>query len=334
MGQEHSVPLPSVLSHRMRPAFFPVMRCRTCGDPAGIRDVHATIGPSGGFQRSVPRVATRRRSAAGSAGPGLVPQTIELIGNRWSAAALAAALFGARRFTDVLTMTGAPPAIVADRLRTFCQMGVLTTVTPPGAGRAEYRLTDKGRAFFPHVMMMLEWGDRWFRAPEGPATLLTHTACGREFHPVLHCSACGYAAARHPRPRRSGHLGPDAARPARRACPPARPGPVNRGGPGELPSLQPPVQLVSPRIGRAGVDDRAVVVEALAARVVHQRLELHDAVGLVGVHDPLDPVDEQRRLVVLVPRGLHDARLASPRLDEAAVWKSLTIMSAIIQPVS
>jgi len=189
---EHSEPLPPVLHTECGHEFFPVMRCRTCGDPASIRDVQAEIGPSGGFQRSVPRVATRRRSAAGSAGPGLVPQTIELIGNRCSAAALAAALFGARRFTDVLTMTGAPPTIVADRLRTFCQMGVLTMVTPPGAGRAEYRLTDKGRAFFPHVMMMLEWGDRWFRAPEGPATLLTHTACGREFHPVLHCSACGY----------------------------------------------------------------------------------------------------------------------------------------------
>ena len=121
-----------------------------------------------------------------------MPQTIELIGNRWSAAALAAAFLGARRFTDMLVMTGAPPTIVSDRLRTFCQMGVLEAVAAKaGSGRAEYRLTDKGRAFFPHVMVMLDWGDRWFRAPEGPATLLTHTTCGGEFHPVLHCSACG-----------------------------------------------------------------------------------------------------------------------------------------------
>ena len=120
-----------------------------------------------------------------------MPQTIELIGNRWSASALAAAFLGARRFTDMLVMMGAPPTIVSDRLRTFCQMGVLeTVVTKAGSGRVEYRLTDKGRAFFPHVMVMLDWGDRWFRAPEGPATLLTHTTCGAEFHPVLRCSAC------------------------------------------------------------------------------------------------------------------------------------------------
>jgi hypothetical protein len=92
----------------------------------------------------------------------------------------------------MLVMMGAPPTIVSDRLRTFCQMGVLeTVVAKAGSGRVEYRLTDKGRAFFPHVMVMLDWGDRWFRAPEGPATLLSHITCGGEFHPVLNCSACG-----------------------------------------------------------------------------------------------------------------------------------------------
>jgi hypothetical protein len=71
-------------------------------------------------------------------------------------------------------------------------MGVLETrLTSATSGRVEYRLTDKGRAFFPHVMVMLNWGDKWFRAPEGPATMLTHTSCGGEFRPVLHCSVCG-----------------------------------------------------------------------------------------------------------------------------------------------
>jgi DNA-binding HxlR family transcriptional regulator len=188
---EHSEPLPPMYHLQCGEEFCPVMYCRACGWPAGIWDVRGTFGPSGGFERSVPRATTRRRSAGGSPGPGLVPQTIELIGNRWSASILAAAFLGARQFTDMLVMTGAPPTIVSDRLRTFCQMGVLeTAVAKTGSGRVEYRLTDKGRAFFPHVMVMLDWGDRWFRALEGPATLLTHTARGGEFHPVLHCSAC------------------------------------------------------------------------------------------------------------------------------------------------
>ena len=188
---EHIEPLPAMYHTACGEEFSPVMYCRACVQPAGITDVRGTFGPSGGFERSVPRATTRRRSAGGSPGPGLVPQTIELIGNRWSASALAAAFLGARRFTDMLVMTGAPPTIVSDRLRTFCQMSVLEAVpAKAGSGRVEYRLTDKGRAFFPHIMVMLDWGDRWFRAPEGPATLLTHTTCGGEFHPVLHCSVC------------------------------------------------------------------------------------------------------------------------------------------------
>ena len=187
---EHIEPLPPMYHVACGQEFSPVMCCLVCEQPAGLRDVRGTFGPSGGFGRSVPQATTRRRSAGGSPGPGLVPQTIELIGNRWSASALASSFLGARRFTDMLVMMGAPPTIVSDRLRTFCQMGVLETVARPGSGRVEYRLTDKGRAFFPHIMVMLDWGDRWFRAPEGPAMLLTHTACGGPFRPVLRCSVC------------------------------------------------------------------------------------------------------------------------------------------------
>jgi DNA-binding HxlR family transcriptional regulator len=193
---EHIEPLPAMYHLDCGAEFAPVMGCRGCGEPAGTRDVTGGFGPSGGFARSTPQATTRRRSVAGpvnpgSGGPGLVPQTIELIGNRWSASALASAFLGARRFTDMLTMMGAPPTIVSDRLRTFCQMGVLETVAVrTGSGRVEYRLTAKGRAFFPHVMVMLDWGDRWFRAPEGPAMLLTHGGCGGPFRPVLHCSSC------------------------------------------------------------------------------------------------------------------------------------------------
>jgi DNA-binding HxlR family transcriptional regulator len=192
---EHAEPLPAMYHSACGEEFAPVMRCRACGGLAGIQNVRGESGPSGGLARSVPQATTRRRSAAGSPGPGLVPQTIALIGNRWSAAALAAVFLGARRFTDVLTMTGAPPAMVSDRLRTFCRMGVLEAVaadpgTGSGPGRGQYRLTGKGRAFFPHIMVLLSWGDRWFRAPEGPALLLTHTSCAGDFTPVLHCSAC------------------------------------------------------------------------------------------------------------------------------------------------
>lgn len=59
------------------------------------------------------------------------------------------------------------------------------------ADRNLYHLTDKGRAFFPVIMVAVEWGERWFAGPEGPAMIFTHTGCGRPFAPLLVCSCCG-----------------------------------------------------------------------------------------------------------------------------------------------
>jgi len=123
---EHIEPLPPMYHKACGEEFSPVMHCRACGQPAGLHDVRGTFGPSGGFARSVPQATTRRRSAGGSPGPGLVVETIELIGNRWSASALAAAFLGARRFTDMLTMTGAHRQIRFTSIIPWCSMRCLT----------------------------------------------------------------------------------------------------------------------------------------------------------------------------------------------------------------
>ena len=189
---EHVEPLPPMVHLECGEQFSPVLHCASCRRPADLADVSGVFGPSGSFERSAPRATTRRRSSSvASAGPGLFPETIALIGNRWSSATLAAAFFGCRRFTDFLQATLAPPTIVSDRLRVFCDMGVLTPVaSASGSSRVEYRLTEKGRAFFPHMVTSLCWGDRWYRAPEGPAVIFTHKECKRIFDPVLYCSAC------------------------------------------------------------------------------------------------------------------------------------------------
>src|ERR1700755_2821612 len=80
---EHIEPLPPMYPLECVYEFPPVMGCRACGQPAGVRDVRGTFGPSGGFERSVPRATTRRRSAGRSPGPRPAPQTLQLIGNRW-----------------------------------------------------------------------------------------------------------------------------------------------------------------------------------------------------------------------------------------------------------
>ncbi|MER5888189.1 helix-turn-helix domain-containing protein [Streptomyces sp. NPDC001941] len=171
----------------------PRLACAACGEAVQPRDVRSALGPSGGDGRSVPAAATRRRSASGGGtGAGLFPETTALIGNRWSVMLLGAAFLGAHRFGDFQQAMGAPPTMVADRLRTFVGLGVLSA--EPGTERADwlsYQLTDKGRAFFPVIMTAIDWGQRWFRAPDGPALESVHRACGAPFAPVLCCDGCG-----------------------------------------------------------------------------------------------------------------------------------------------
>ena len=107
-----------------------------------------------------------------------------VLGNRWAFAILVAAFVGVSRFTDFQTQLGAPPGSIADRLAIFVANGVLV------AADNRYRLTEKGRALFPVLISALQWAQRWFRAPEGPAVVLTHTACGGRFSAVLTCDQC------------------------------------------------------------------------------------------------------------------------------------------------
>ncbi len=178
----HTTELPAMRHTVCGGDFAPQVTCRACGETASEKDVAAQWGPSGSWTRSIPAVATRRRSATGQAG--LFPQTMSVLGNRWAFAILVAAFVGVSRFTDFQTQLNAPPGSVADRLGIFVANGVLV------AADNRYRLTEKGRDLFPVLISALQWAQRWFRAAEGPAVVLTHTACGRRFTAALTCDQC------------------------------------------------------------------------------------------------------------------------------------------------
>ncbi|WP_433229170.1 winged helix-turn-helix transcriptional regulator [Actinomadura formosensis] len=186
----HRERLPRMVHRGCGREFMPVLGCGACGLPVRAGDISGGFGPSGTWSRSVPAATTRRRSQP-SGEAGLFPETMALIGNRWSAALLGAAFQGAHRFRDFERWLGAPPTIVSDRLRVFCELGVF--VQTPGGERAawsSYRLTEKGRAFHPVIMTAVDWGQRWFRAAEGPALVYTHRACGQDLKVRLLCDRC------------------------------------------------------------------------------------------------------------------------------------------------
>jgi DNA-binding HxlR family transcriptional regulator len=162
--------------------FSPLLCCAACAAPTTQEAVELTVGPSGSLQRSVPSGTNRRRTGGTRPeGPGLFPETMALMGSRWSSALLGCAFLGAHRFTDFASMLGAPANVVAERLKTFVALEVLDE---------EYRLTAKGRDFFPTVALLVAWGETWQRTEDGPALLARHRACGAAFVPRVRCSAC------------------------------------------------------------------------------------------------------------------------------------------------
>jgi len=119
-----------------------------------------------------------------------IARGLEILGDRWTLLVVRNALVGVRRFDDFLRL-GLARNVLADRLARLCAEGILERVPyqerPP---RHEYRVTDKGRALWPVLVALLEWGDRYHAPPGGPPRLIVHAGCGGEVVGRLQCSAC------------------------------------------------------------------------------------------------------------------------------------------------
>lgn len=116
-----------------------------------------------------------------------IARTVDLLGDWWTPMVVRAAFLGARRFDDFRTGLGIPRNVLAERLRTLVEDGVLDRIPyqdrPP---RHEYRLTDKGLALFPVVVTMMRWGDEWLDwGGHGPPVKLVDRETGEEVDPVL-----------------------------------------------------------------------------------------------------------------------------------------------------
>ncbi|MGW7413901.1 winged helix-turn-helix transcriptional regulator [Streptomyces sp. NPDC054863] len=102
-----------------------------------------------------------------------VARTLDLVGDRWSLLVVRDAMDGARSFTEFQRRTGIARNILTDRLRKLIAHGLLAQRTAPSGRRQEYVLTDAGRALFPVVLTLRQWGERHAFAPgEAHSTLV------------------------------------------------------------------------------------------------------------------------------------------------------------------
>lgn len=110
--------------------------------------------------------STGRAPDNGWTDPGCpVARSLDLVGDRWSLLLIRDAMDGARSFTEFQRRTGIARNILTDRLRKLTAHGLLAQRTAPSGRRQEYVLTDAGRALFPVILTLRQWGERHAFAP-------------------------------------------------------------------------------------------------------------------------------------------------------------------------
>lgn len=122
-----------------------------------------------------------------------VAQFLEVAGEWWSMLIVRDLFLGVRRFDDFQERLGISRNVLTQRLEHLMGHGVVERRPyQDNPVRYEYRLTEKGRAMWPVLTAMRQWGDE-FAAPAGPPVVAIHKDCGHESTAVMTCGHCGEA---------------------------------------------------------------------------------------------------------------------------------------------
>ncbi|HEX5380167.1 MAG TPA: helix-turn-helix domain-containing protein [Phenylobacterium sp.] len=169
--------------------FEPVPTCLKCGEEISARDVDWTEGPGVGWMAA--RYSRRRQQRHAVEGASsLMVDVAQITGDRWASLVLRSIFTGLRHFDEIHRDTAMATNILSERLSWLTAQGVIRS-HDLGGRRSEYRLTEKGIDYYPVLLMLLQWGDKYYVSPEGPPLLLRHKADGHDLQPAVTCSCCG-----------------------------------------------------------------------------------------------------------------------------------------------
>ena len=119
-------------------------------------------------------------------------RTLDIVGEWWTPLVLARISVGISRFDDIQHDLGVSRKVLAERLDTLVEHGLLTRRPyQHHPVRHDYVLTDKGADLVPAIMALAAWGDRWTAGQAGPPVRLHHQRCGHDTEPTVCCSHCG-----------------------------------------------------------------------------------------------------------------------------------------------
>ncbi|GAB4064491.1 helix-turn-helix transcriptional regulator [Ancylobacter sonchi] len=107
-------------------------------------------------------------------------RALDVIGDWWSLMIVRDAFDGMTRFSEFQKSLGIARNILAERLRTLVEHGILAAVpATQGGTRQEYRLTAMGKDLFPVMVALRQFGERHLFAPQEPRSRLIDRADGQ-----------------------------------------------------------------------------------------------------------------------------------------------------------
>jgi len=121
-----------------------------------------------------------------------VVRALDVLADAWSFLVLREAFFGVRRFDGFRRNLGAARSVLTERLDRLVTEGVLARVAyQQRPERHEYRLTTAGRDFYPAIVALMAWGDRWLCIEDQPPLLLLRRDGSVPRNLRVVCAVCG-----------------------------------------------------------------------------------------------------------------------------------------------
>lgn len=122
-----------------------------------------------------------------------IARTLAIVGDRWTMLILRELFLATRRFDELHAQTGISPHLLSKRVRRLEADGIVNRCKYADRPRRyEYRLTAKGLDFYPVMLSLKFWGEKWggLQGDEAVALEIIHRDCGKAVEFNLVCASC------------------------------------------------------------------------------------------------------------------------------------------------
>lgn len=122
-----------------------------------------------------------------------VARSLSILGDRWTLLIIRNAFMQTKRFDDFHKQLGMTRHLLVERLNRLIEHDIMVKVPYQDVPkRFEYTLTERGKALYPVILSLTQWGNLWMNdEQQHPVVTYVHKKCGHEIQPIMACLCCG-----------------------------------------------------------------------------------------------------------------------------------------------